>query len=113
MSEIRNVLLLDSEPACAELFRSALLAAKNGSFQGEWLGTLTEGIERLRKKGIWAIFVNLSLPDSQGLETFITMHAHANDDCNDATESDRVEDRSRIQRPREIGDRDWRHHRQI
>jgi len=70
MSEIRNVLLLDSEPACAELFRSALLAAKNGSFQGEWLGTLTEGIERLRKKGIWAIFVNLSLPDSQGIDTF-------------------------------------------
>ena len=70
MSEIRNVLLIDSDPAYAEFFRSALLAAKNGSFQGEWLGTLTEGIERLRKKGIWAIFVNLSLPDSQGIDTF-------------------------------------------
>ncbi len=70
MSNVRRLLLIDDDPAHAEVFREALLNANNGPFQGEWVRTFAEGLERLGVAGIWAIFVNLSLPDSQGLDTF-------------------------------------------
>ena len=70
MADLRSVLLIDNDPAHAEVFREALLIANDGPFQGEYAKTLSQGVERLRQKGIWAIFANLSLPDSQGLDTF-------------------------------------------
>ena len=70
MTDIRTLLLIDNDPSHADVFRDALLNASDGPFKGEWVRTLAEGTERLREKEIWAIFVNLSLPDSQGIETF-------------------------------------------
>jgi DNA-binding NarL/FixJ family response regulator len=70
MADLRRVLLIDNDPGHAEAFREALLIANDGPFQGEYAKTLSQGVERLRQKGIWAIFANLSLPDSQGLDTF-------------------------------------------
>jgi diguanylate cyclase (GGDEF)-like protein/PAS domain S-box-containing protein len=69
MTDIRNLLLIDKNPAHAEAFREALLNAPNGPFRGDWVQTLTQGMERLVEKTLWAIFANLSLPDSQGLDT--------------------------------------------
>src|ERR1700730_4204471 len=69
MADIRNLLVIDENPAHAEAFRDALLIAKDGPFQGEWVQTLSQGAERLREGKIWAIFASLSLPDSQGLDT--------------------------------------------
>src|ERR1700691_285127 len=69
MTDTRNILLIDDNPAHAEAFREALLNAKDGPFQGEWLQTLSQGVERLREGKIWAIFASLSLPDSEGLDT--------------------------------------------
>ena len=69
MADIRNLLLIDENHAHAEAFREALLNAKDGPFQCEWVQTLSQGVERLREKTIWAIFASLSLPDSQGLDT--------------------------------------------
>jgi diguanylate cyclase (GGDEF)-like protein/PAS domain S-box-containing protein len=70
MADIRIVLLIDNDPAHFEVFREALLIANDGPFQSECAKTLSQGVERLCQKGIWAIFANLSLPDSQGLDTF-------------------------------------------
>jgi diguanylate cyclase (GGDEF)-like protein/PAS domain S-box-containing protein len=70
MSDPRTLLLIDNDPGHAEDFLAALLTTSDGPFRSEWLRTVSEGIERLRKNNIWAIFANLSLPDSQGLETF-------------------------------------------
>jgi diguanylate cyclase (GGDEF)-like protein/PAS domain S-box-containing protein len=70
MSDPRTLLLIDNDPGHAEDFLAALLNAKDGPFRSEWLRTISEGIERLRANNIWAIFANLSLPDSQGLDTF-------------------------------------------
>jgi PAS domain S-box-containing protein len=69
MTEIRTLLLIDADSHHAAVFIGALLNAIDGPFQGEWVTTLSEGINRLKKKEIWAVFVNLSLPDSHGLET--------------------------------------------
>jgi diguanylate cyclase (GGDEF)-like protein/PAS domain S-box-containing protein len=69
MTNIRNLLLIDNNPAHAEAFREAVLHAKDGPFHYEWVHTLSQGLERLREKTIWAIFASLSLPDSEGLDT--------------------------------------------
>ena len=69
MTDIRKVLLIDENPAHAEPFREALLKAKDGPFQGEWVQTLAQSVRRLCEKSVWAIFASLSLPDSQGLDT--------------------------------------------
>jgi diguanylate cyclase (GGDEF)-like protein/PAS domain S-box-containing protein len=69
MPDIRSLLLIDDNPAHAEAFQEALLNARDGPFHGEWVQTLSQSVERLREKTIWAIFASLSLPDSQGLDT--------------------------------------------
>ena len=70
MTDKHIVLLIDNNPAHAEVLREALLAAKEGPFQGKFVTTLAEGLECLHKQDIWSLFANLSLPDSQGLDTF-------------------------------------------
>jgi diguanylate cyclase (GGDEF)-like protein/PAS domain S-box-containing protein len=68
MANIRTLLLIDGNHAHVEVFRDALLTATDGPFRGEWVKTLAEGTALLRTKAIWAIFVNLRLPDSKGLK---------------------------------------------
>jgi diguanylate cyclase (GGDEF)-like protein/PAS domain S-box-containing protein len=70
MMTVRTLLLIDNDASHVDVFTDALLNATDGPFTGECVKTLAEGVERSRKKEIWAIFLNLSLPDSQGLETF-------------------------------------------
>ena len=65
-----KILLIQSDRAAAKETRAALAAAGSGSFDMEWVRQLSEGIERLSKKGIAAVLLELFLPDSQGLETF-------------------------------------------
>jgi diguanylate cyclase (GGDEF)-like protein/PAS domain S-box-containing protein len=68
--EVRTLLLIDGDSSHSVVFLDALANAIDGPFEGEWVKTLAEGIERLKQKGIWATFVNLTLPDSRGIETF-------------------------------------------
>ena len=70
MTDKRTILLIDNNPAHAQVLQEALLAAKEGPFQGKVVTTLADGLECLHKQDIWAIFANLYLPDSQGLNTF-------------------------------------------
>jgi len=70
MTNKRTLLLIDSKTDHHNVFRDAIANAIGGPFEGESVKTLAEGVERLKKSGIWAIFVNLSLPDSSGIETF-------------------------------------------
>jgi diguanylate cyclase (GGDEF)-like protein/PAS domain S-box-containing protein len=65
-----KILLIENDPALADKIRAALAAADSGSFDVEWVRQLSEGLERLSKKGIDAVLLKLSLPDSHGIETF-------------------------------------------
>jgi diguanylate cyclase (GGDEF)-like protein/PAS domain S-box-containing protein len=65
-----KILLMENDPVAANEIRAALAAASDGSFEVEWVRQLSEGLERLSKKGIAAVLLALFLPDSQGLETF-------------------------------------------
>jgi PAS domain-containing protein len=70
MTNKRTLLLIDNDTHHHDVFRDAITNAIDGPFAGECFSTLAEGVERLKKSGISAIFVNLSLPDSHGIETF-------------------------------------------
>ncbi|MDQ1406162.1 MAG: hypothetical protein QOG55_1791 [Acidobacteriaceae bacterium] len=70
MMTVRTLLLIDNDASHVDVFTDALLNATDGPFQSECVKTLAEGIRRLRRREFWAIFLNLSLPDSQGMETF-------------------------------------------
>jgi len=64
-----NVLLIEDNPADAKLIQEALTDTRFGPFQIEWVKSLSDGLERLRKGRIEAILADLLLPDSQGIET--------------------------------------------
>src|SRR5260370_40346936 len=65
-----KILLIENDPGAADVIRAALAATGSGSFDVEWGRQLSAGLERLSKRGIDAVLLALSLPDSQGLETF-------------------------------------------
>src|ERR1700694_5713107 len=65
-----KILLIENNPAAADEIRAALAAAGSGSFDVEWVRQLFDGVTRLNKGGIDAVLLELSLPDSHGIEPF-------------------------------------------
>jgi diguanylate cyclase (GGDEF)-like protein/PAS domain S-box-containing protein len=65
-----NLLLIDNDPCHAKALEETMTASAGGPSNVEWVRTLSGGLERLAHKGVWAIFLNLFLPDSRGLDTF-------------------------------------------
>src|SRR5229473_7095397 len=74
-----KILLIENDPAAADRIRAGLATAGSGSFDVEWVRQLSEGLARLNKKGIAAVLLELSLPDSQGIETFDKLFTAAPD----------------------------------
>src|ERR1700722_3766441 len=64
-----TVLLIEDNPADANLIQEALTDNRFGPFQIEWVKSLAGGIERLSQGGIQAVLADLLLPDSQGMAT--------------------------------------------
>jgi diguanylate cyclase (GGDEF)-like protein/PAS domain S-box-containing protein len=65
-----RILLIGNDPAGADRISAALAATNSGSFDVDWVGHLSDGLARLSKGGIDAVLLELSLPDSHGIETF-------------------------------------------
>ena len=74
-----HILLVEDDPDDVWVMRNLLSDRWDGPFKLSHAELLSAGLERLREFPFDIILLDLSLPDSQGLETFITMHAHAND----------------------------------
>jgi diguanylate cyclase (GGDEF)-like protein/PAS domain S-box-containing protein len=74
-----KVLLIENDQAGADKIHAALAGTSSGSFDVEWVRELSEGLARLSKGGIDAVLLELSLPDSQGIETFDKLFASAPD----------------------------------
>ena len=72
-----KILLVEDNPGDARLLQLALAEAGSGRFALTHVSTLSEGLERLAEDGIDVVLLDLSLPDSQGLETFLKAHAQA------------------------------------
>ena len=74
-----KILLVESDLIVADKIRAALTEAGSISFEVEWARQLSEGLARLSKGGIDAILLELSLPDSHGIETFDKLFSAAPD----------------------------------
>jgi glutamate dehydrogenase (NAD(P)+) len=72
-----RVLLVEDNPVEARLIRQLLEGSRAPRFEVHPTTTLEEGSARLREGGIDLILLDLVLPDSQEMETFARMHAHA------------------------------------
>jgi len=68
-----RVLLIEDNPGDVRLMQLALGEAKRASFLVESAGTLEAGVERLARQDIDIVLLDLSLPDSFGLQTFRTL----------------------------------------
>ena len=72
----RNVLLVMADAAEAWAVRRSLSKTRDDPFEVEWVNGCNDAIKRLVNQGgeeIAAVVVDLSLPDSHGIETFDTL----------------------------------------
>ncbi len=72
-----KVLLIEDNPPDAVFIEEMLAEAKDFSFDVEWKEKLSIGLERLAKKGIDVVLLDLNLPDSRGFNTFTRTLAEA------------------------------------
>ncbi len=72
-----TALLVEDNPGDAKLIEVALAEAPGGSIVIQRVDRLAAGLERLAGGGIDVVLLDLSLPDSHGIETFERLHAHA------------------------------------
>ena len=72
-----KVLLVEDNPGDARLIQESLEEASDQRFELETAETLQLGLQRLGSGDIDAVLLDLALPDSFGLETFVRAKAHA------------------------------------
>ena len=65
-----KILLIEDNPGDARLLREMLTEIDGVPFDLEWSDRLSAGLERLGEKNIDAVLLDLTLPDSKGLDTF-------------------------------------------
>jgi DNA-binding response OmpR family regulator len=74
-----KVLLIEDNPGDSQLVREMLKGEDKVQFEVIHFDRLSPGLEYLSKREIDMVLLDLSLPDSQGLETFIKVHTQAPD----------------------------------
>ena len=72
-----KVLLIEDNPNDTELIRRMLAKARRAAFDLECFDRLSTGLERFDKGDIDLILLELGLPDSQGLDTFMRAYKQA------------------------------------
>jgi diguanylate cyclase (GGDEF)-like protein/PAS domain S-box-containing protein len=72
-----TVLLISAQPADQARVRSALESIRGQPYQLETVGTLADALARVRQGRIDAIMLDLNLPDSTGLTTFLRIQPKA------------------------------------
>jgi diguanylate cyclase (GGDEF)-like protein/PAS domain S-box-containing protein len=72
-----SLVLIDDDPRHEELLREAVRSPGNDKWTVDWHRSLASGVQRLTGRSVAAIFLNLNLPDSAGLETLAGLLAVA------------------------------------
>jgi diguanylate cyclase (GGDEF)-like protein len=72
-----KVLLVEDNPGDARLIREMLEEARAAKFELLYVDRLDEGLKCLTQQTLDLILLDLSLPDSQGLDTFIKTYTQA------------------------------------
>lgn len=71
--------MVEDNPGDVRLIREMLAEADDDSFHVEHVNQLSAGLERLIQPGIQVVLLDLSLPDSQSLNTFTQLYSHTPD----------------------------------
>jgi anti-anti-sigma factor len=71
-----KILIIEDSPTQAKKFA---LMLEDGGFQVEVAERLMEGMQRIKRGDIDALLLDLTLPDSEGLQTFLTARSLAPD----------------------------------
>jgi Flp pilus assembly CpaE family ATPase len=71
-----RVLLIEDNPGDAELVKESLAEAGAGAFQVHCVEALLPGLDRLARGDIDLVLLDMSLPDSHGLEGLNTIRTH-------------------------------------
>ena len=74
-----NVLLVEDNSEHQRMLRKMLTQSQAAHFHLLTMGTLGEAMQRAQSPGIHLILLDLTLPDSDGLDTFLKMQAVAKD----------------------------------
>lgn len=72
-----TVLLIDGNPEDEQLIREELALIRDTPYQLERVTTFAEGLARIKKGRIDVILIDLNLPDSLGLTTFLRLQPKA------------------------------------
>ena len=72
-----HVLLIEDNPGDAGLVRAMLSEGQDARFRIEWVQALLPGLNRLTRGDIDMVLLDLSLPDSQGLESLTAIRNRA------------------------------------
>lgn len=72
-----RALLIEDNPGDGRLVRELLAEAKGVDIQLEWVDGLSAGLEHLAEGETDIVLLDLSLPESQGLDTFTLVHRQA------------------------------------
>ena len=72
-----HVLLIEDNPIDARLIEGLLQHSKKPTYALSKAGRLSEGLTQLAQGGIDVVLLDLTLPDSKDLETFIRVRSHA------------------------------------
>lgn len=76
-SDIIRVLLVDDNPDDVRLIKAMLIDTKGVTFDFMSAGRFSQGLVCLAEGGIDVLLLDLVLPDSHGLDTFVRVHAQA------------------------------------
>src|SRR5436853_6618309 len=68
-----SVLLIEDNPEDARLIERLLSGVRRGSYAVESVNDLAQALERLQAGGIHLVLMDLTLPDSQGIDTLRTV----------------------------------------
>jgi PAS domain S-box-containing protein len=74
-----KVLLIHDDPIAADNIRTAIAASNGDALEVEWVRQVHDGLALISEKGIAAVLLSLSLPDSSGIATFDKLFAAASD----------------------------------
>jgi signal transduction histidine kinase len=76
-SQTFTVLLIEDNAGDARLMREMLRDAPGAHFRLECVERLSTGLERIARGDVDVVVLDLSLPDSRGLDSFVQVHGHA------------------------------------
>lgn len=71
-----RILLIEDSPQEARLIQEEVSDLMDASFELTWVDRLSKGIEKLNEKKMDVILLDLTLPDSTGIETLFKIQAY-------------------------------------